>query len=163
MALTLEAYRNAVRDFIKDMPELNRLLKFNEENTDSQIDLYLNMALGFLGAVPPPVESYTDVASFPIPSLLIHAAIEQCLLSNSIHQARNELTYNNGGITVKVPDGNRYLNMLTAMGNMMNREIQMLQQRKVYLNIEGGWGGVNSPYQYIAGYPYLIRPYNSLG
>ena len=149
--------------FLKDFPEINRLLNFDEENEDDHLDLYLNMSLGFLSAVPPPIESYTDVAAFPIPSLLLHAAVEQCLLSNSIAQARNELTYNNGGISVKVPDGSRYLQILTAMGQQMNRELEMLRQRKIYLNIEAGWGGVNSPYQYIAGYPYLIRPYNSLG
>ena len=161
--MDIKLYRDGLRDFLKDFSEINRLLNFNEENSDSQLDLYLNMALGFLSNVPPPSESYTDVSAFPIPSLLIHAAVEQCLLSNSIRQARNELTYNNGGISVKVPDGSRYLQMLTAMSQQMNRELQMLTQRKVYLNIEMGWGGVNSPYQYIAGYPYLIRPYNSLG
>lgn len=161
--MNLDQYRKGLRDFLLDFPELNRLLNFNEENNDDKLDLYLNMALGFLNSVPPPTENYTDVSAFPIPSLLLHCAVEQCLISNSIHQARNELTYNNGGISVKIPDGNRYLQALTMMSQQINRELEMLRQRKIYLNLEMGWGGINSPYQYIAGYPYLIRPYNSLG
>ena len=161
--MTAVDYRNGLRTFLKDFEEINRLLNFDEESSDDKLDLYLNMALGFMTMIPPPSENYASLAEFPMPSLLLHRAVIECLLSNSIYQARNELAYNNGGISVKFQDGARYLNMIQAMNKMMDQEIQMLQQRKIYLNIESGWGGLNSPYQYIAGYPYLIRPYNSLG
>ena len=160
--MTLELYRNGLRDFLKDYEEFNRILKFEEENADDKLDLYLNMAVGFLNSIPPPVAVYS-VESFPMPAALLHRAAIECLISNSILQSRNELSYNNGGISVKFPDGNRYSNAIQMLLNIFNQEIEMLRQYKISLNIEGGWGGVNSPYQYIAGYPYLIRPYNGLG
>lgn len=160
--MDLKIYRNGLRDFLKDYEEVNRILKFEEENNDNLLDLYLNMAIGFLNSVPPPVMTYT-IENFPLPGLLIHRAAIDCMISNSIMQARNELSYNNGGISVKFPDGNRYSGPLQMLTSVFNQELEMLRQLKISINIEGGWGGVNSPYQYIAGYPYLIRPYNGLG
>ena len=155
-------YRDGLRMFVKDYEELNRILKWEEENADPALDLYINMALGFLNTMPPNVATY-GVSDFPFPGLLIHRAAVDCMISNSILQARNELSYNNGGISVKFPDGNRYSNQIQALLNILTGELDMFRQFKVSINIEGGWGGLNSPYQYIAGYPYLIRPYNGLG
>ena len=155
-------YRDGLRMFVKDYEELNRILKWEEENADPALDLYINMALGFLNTMPPNVAVY-GVQDFPFPGLLIHRAAVDCMISNSILQARNELSYNNGGISVKFPDGNRYSNQIQALLNILTGELDMFRQFKVSINIEGGWGGLNSPYQYIAGYPYLIRPYNGLG
>jgi len=152
--MTIETYRNGLRDYLKDYEELNRLLKFEEENADDKLDLYLNMAVGFLNSVPPPIAMFT-VADFPLPGLLIHRAVIDCLISNSILQARNELSYNNGGISVKFADGNRYANQIQMLTNIMNQELEMFRQYKININMEGSWGGVNSPYQYIAGYPYI--------
>lgn len=159
--MTLEDYRNGVRGYLKDYQELNRLLKFEEENANDKIDLYVNMALGFLNSIPPLVTNY-GIDTFPIPPLLMHQAVIEALISNSIVQARNELSYNNGGISVKIPDGRRYLPILQELYKVANTEIKFLREAKVAINIDNGWGGVPSPYQYIAGYPYLLRPYSGL-
>jgi hypothetical protein len=159
--MDLTMYRDGLRLFIKDLQDLNRLLKFEQENEDKALDLYLNMALGFLNGVPPPIASF-DMSSFPVPSLLIHQGAIECLISNSIVYARNTLQYNNGGVSVKIVDGERYNAILQQLYAIANREIEFFRNIKVSINIEGCWGGVNSPYQYIAGYPYLIRPYNGL-
>ena len=93
---------------------MNRLLKFTQENVDDELDLYINMALGFLNSIPPPVTTFT-YATFPIPQLLLHQAAIECLISNGIVAARNDLTYNNGGVTVKISDGDRYLKHLQIL------------------------------------------------
>lgn len=154
-------YRDGLRTFLKDFQEFNRLLKFEEESSDDKLDLYLNMALGFLNGIPPNVATW-GMADFPMPSLLIHQSAIEALISNTILQSRNELTYNNGGISVKVPDGSRYNGALQHLYNVTRMELDYLLKLKVSINIDGGWGGINSPYQFIAGYPYLIRPYNGL-
>lgn len=151
MAILTEAdYIAGLRDFIKDYAELNRLLKFREENKGNLISLYLNMAIGFLNAIPPLVVSF-DFSTFPIPSLLIHQGAIEALISNGICQARNDLTYNNGGITVKISDKERYLQFIQLLTKMTDQEINNFKQMKVSINIDNAWGGVSSPYNTIHG------------
>lgn len=159
--MNIEIYREGLKDFLKDYEDLNILLDHEEENSSPKLDLYIHMALGFLNSIPPAVAFY-DVNTFPLPGLLIHRAAIECLISNSILQARNELSYNNGGISVKVSDGNRYANQINMLLSVFNQEMDMFRQSKVSMNIDSCWGGMNSPYQYIAGYPYLTRPYDGL-
>lgn len=157
MALDLATYRTSLRAFIKDHDYLNRLLKFTQENTDDELDLYLNMAIGFLNSIPPPIGGFT-FATFPIPQLLIHQATIECLISNGIVAARNDLTYNNGGVTVKISDGDRYLRHLQILFRMTDMEIANLKQMKVAININGGYGGVSSPYAWLHGRDGTLEP-----
>jgi len=156
-ANTLELYRTALRNFIKDKTTLNRLLKYDQENTDDDLDVYINMALGFLNSIPPVLGAYT-YASFPIPSLVIHQATIECLISNGIVNARNDLTYNNGGVTVKISDGDRYLRHLVNLYRMTDMEINAFKNLKVAINIDGGFGGVSSPYASLHGLDSTLQP-----
>jgi len=155
--MTLIEYRTALRNYIKDHEALNRLLQFIHENTDDELDLYLNMALGFLNYIPPFIGNIT-IEQFPLPALLVHQATIECLISNSIVQARNDLTYNNGGVTVKVSDGDRYLRLLQQLYRMADMEIKVYTNLKISLNIEGGWGGVYSPYARLHGTEKSLNP-----
>jgi len=150
--MTLDRYVLALRNFIKDKEDLNRLLKFSEENTDLDLELYIEMALGFLNSIPPDIVVFKidNIDDFPIPSLLIHQATIECLISNSIVAARNDLTYNNGGITVKIDDGNRYLNMLQQLYRITDNEISTYKQWKIALNTDAAYGGVASPYSLLS-------------
>lgn len=150
MALTLADYREAVRSYTKDFSDLNRLLKFEEENANNFIDLYINMALGFLNMMPPPCISY-DIGSFPMPSLLVHQAVIESLISNNIVQERNNLTYNNGGVVVKISDGDRYLKIIQVLYRTTELEINAFKTWKVNINIQNGWGASGSPYATIFG------------
>jgi len=145
--MTKEEYRTNLRNFIKDHEELNRLLSFKEENIDSNLDLYLDMAVSFLNSMPPFVNNVSlDDTNFPFFSLIIHQATIEALISNSIIAARNDLTYNNGGITVKIDDGNRYMAILQWLSKLADREIDMYMKWKIAINIDGGYSGVRSPY-----------------
>jgi hypothetical protein len=148
MANTIDDYRGWLRAFLKDHADKNRLLEFTEENTDDEIDLYLNMALGFLNFIPPFIQTYS-YADFPIPTLVIHQATIECLISNGICHARNELTYNNGGVSLKISDGDRYLRMLQQLYRMADLEINAYTKYKTAVNIMAGFGGVASPYSYL--------------
>lgn len=156
-ALTIDDYITALRAFIKDHDFLNRLLKFTEENTDEELNLYVNMALSMLNAVPPMIGPF-DIGAFPIPNLIIHQATIECLISNGIVASRNEITYNNGGVTVKVSDGSRYLNHLNLLYRATDSEINILKSIKVAINIQNAWGGVSSPYSYLHGRSAVLNP-----
>lgn len=157
MALALSDYRTSLRAFIKDHADKNRLLEFVQENTDDELDLYLNMSIGFLNSIPPLIGSYT-FATFPIPQLIIHQATIECLISNGILHSRNELTYNNGGITVKISDGDRYIKYLQWLTRLTDQAIKSLISIKIALNIEAGFGGVYSPYAYLHGSAATLQP-----
>ena len=157
MALSLTDYRESLRAFIKDQSIKNRLLNFAQENTDDELDLYLNMSLGFLNVIPPYIGSYT-FATFPIPLLLIHQATIECLISNGILNSRNDLTYNNGGITVRISDGDKYLKHLQWLTRIADRGIDSLVKLKIALNIDAGFGGVHSPYAYLHGSAATLQP-----
>lgn len=152
--MNLLNYRNGLRVFLRDHAELNRLLKFEEENADDSLDLYVNMALGYLNNIPPRVGNF-NIENFPIPSLVIHQAAIEALVSNGILQSRNEITYNNGGISVKISDKSRYLPYLNELNRLVAREIDAFLKMKISINVDGAWGGVHSPYIYIAGNPTL--------
>lgn len=159
-------YRDALRAFLKDQAVKNRLLKFTEESTDDELDLYLNMALGTLSNLSPLLASFT-FATFPIPALLLRQATVECLISNGIIQMRNDLTYNNGGITVKVDDGERYLGHIELLYSVIDRMLVQYKKLKVISNIEGSFdggasgnsfGGVHSPYSYLHGRSSSLQP-----
>jgi hypothetical protein len=157
MALDIATYTAALRSFLKDTEALNRLLKFEKENTDGELRLYLDMAFGFLNAIPPYIGPF-GWDTFPIPNLVIHQATIECLISNSIVQARNELAYNNGGVTVKISDGNRYLNILQLLYRATDQEIKALTTIKIAINIQNGYGGVSSPYSYLHSRSAILNP-----
>lgn len=157
MALDEAAYRDSFRNFLKDFEALNRLLEFKQESTDAWLDLYLNMAFGFLNSIPPYIGPFTW-ENFPIPNLLIHQASIECLVSNSIVQARNDITYNNGGVTVKIHDGQRYVTALQMLYRAADMEINSLKQIKIAINIQSGYGGVASPYAYLHGRSAVLNP-----
>lgn len=154
---TPEEYRDHLTNYIKDHTQLNRLLRFVKENSPDEIDMYLYMALGFLNSIPPPIGLYT-METFPVPALLIHQATIECLISNSIVMARNDLTYNNGGVTVKISDGDRYLKMLQILYRMTDMEISAYKNNKIAINISGAWGGVASPYAYLHTGARTLKP-----
>jgi hypothetical protein len=90
--------------------------------------------------------------------LIIHQAAIECLISNSIVQSRNDLTYNNGGITIKISDGQRYLSVLQILYRCTDMEINALKNIKIAINIQGGYGGVASPYAYLHGRSAVLNP-----
>ena len=162
MALTYENYIESLRAYIKDSALKNILLKYTQENTNEEIGMYIQMAMSFLSAIPPYILSF-DYGTFPLPSLIIHQAAVECMISNGILHARNELTYNNGGLTVKVYDSQRYLNHINALLRLTDFEIQNFTKLKISINIDSAFGGCYSPYAYLHGQQQTLSPNSILG
>lgn len=157
MSLSQTSYRDALRNFIKDFEPANRLLEFKKENEDSFLDLYLNMSIGFLNSLPPYLGPFSW-ENFPIPNLLIHQATIEALISNSIVYGRNDITYNNGGVSVKITDGQRYTTAIQMLYRATDMEINSLKQMKISMNIANGWGGISSAYSYLHGRSAVLNP-----
>jgi hypothetical protein len=159
--LTLRDYRYTLRMYLKDFDQNNRLLNFTTENEIEYLDTYIYMALSFFNLIPPLINAET-LGTFPIPNLIIHQATVECLLSNSIVFSRNDLTYNNGGVTLKVSDANRYAMALQQLYREIDIETNMYRQYKIAKNIMSAYGGgVASPYAYLHGRYATLQP-NSL-
>jgi len=159
--LRLRDYRWALRMYIKDFDRFNRLLNFTAENEVEYIDLYIQMSLGMLNAITPILKEYS-LSTFPMPALLIHQATMECLISNNIKFSRNDLTYNNGGVTLKVEDSQRYHGMIQILTRVLDMEMNIYKQLKIAQNIMGAYGGgVASPYAYLHGRYATLQP-NSL-
>ena len=127
-------------------------MEFDEENSDTALDMYLAMACDETNMISPILTQYMyDVTSHPMPSLLIHLAALECLQSNSIFQARNDVQYNNSGISIKMHDGQRYNSQITMLTNTCERQSQMFQKYKIQLNCNSCWGGTWSPYAIMNG------------
>lgn len=139
-----------LRAYLIDFDTVNLLWEFEEESGDTQLDMYIFMALGSLNATPPPIKIF-DVTEFPHPALLIHSAALECLRSNSIFQARNDIQYNNSGISVKMHDGQRYNTQLQFLSNLVSQEMEQFLKLKISLNCSAGWGGSWSPYATLNG------------
>jgi len=157
--MTQTEYVEKLRAFLKDKEELNRLLEFREENSELDLSLYLDMAMAELNSMAPVVGFYS-YEGFPIPQLVILLATVHCLISNNILNARNDLQYNNGGITVKFQDGNKYLPQIQLLLSMMESLKKNFYQMKLSVNIARGFGGCPSPYAYITGGPYEPPSYS---
>lgn len=141
-----------VRNYIKDFGINNTLLKYSEENSGLEIEMYVDMAMGFLGSLPPEI-GFDTIETFPkkFEGLIVYQSVIECLISNSILFARNDITFNNGGINTKVVDGSRYLNMIQALMSSTERYTRMFLDWKRNMNIEMAYGSVSSPYARLGG------------
>ncbi|MDY6957882.1 MAG: hypothetical protein SVK08_01860 [Halobacteriota archaeon] len=142
MANARDKYITLLRKYIQDDPIANKLTgKF--ENPD--LGMYLDLALSDFNMTPPLIGDYT-FEKFPAVKLLIMGAVVQILLSNSILQVRNSLSYSDGGSTIAIFEkGPAYMQGAQVFAGMYENNKKNL---KISLNIQKGWGTV-SPMQTI--------------
>jgi len=141
-----------LRSYLIDLSSVNIILEFDTENSDTALDMYLAMALSQCMMSPPFLKQLNyDLTTFPMPTLLIHAAALECLKSNGIFQARNDVQYNNSGISLKAHDGQRYNTQIQYLENTIAREMDYWTKFKIQINIQGCYGGIWSPYATLNG------------
>ncbi len=132
-----------LRDFLRDRPELNKLL---EEKESSDMDLYqalldgidyINFEVGY-------ETSYT-LDTFPSWKIIRDAAVLEILVSAGIGSARNTLTFNdNGGVMSQDLDVyGRYMAYYNQLVAKLQTSISSIKMAK---NIENGYGGSPSAY-----------------
>lgn len=140
-----EKAKKYLRLFLRDTPQLNRLIK-GYESDEEMLTFAIDMTIDDWN-VTTPVIGNTSIANFPSLSLLMQGATIWILKSQGIFQARNELNYNTGGSSfVRMNKSNYYQNWMVNLANEYELKKRNL---KIQQNIAGGWGGVSSEYDRI--------------
>jgi hypothetical protein len=99
--LELNALVNQVRSFMRDYPELNRLIA-GYESSNRQIMWAILDCLDDYNTSPP--FSAFGISNFPSKSLLVRGVVCSLLESIGLLQTRNHLQFTDGGIQVGVND-----------------------------------------------------------
>ena len=145
--VALTEFVQRIRHFMRDFPELNRLIK-GEEHSDRFIIYAIQEALEDFNTTVP-VTSYT-LDNFPSPYILRQGAVVILLESSVVLQTRNHISFSDGGIQVAADKVPLYQSLIQLFSSKYER---MKQNYKIYLNIEGGWGsGPYSEYRWVNGF-----------
>lgn len=135
---------NHVRIYLGDFPEENRLL-CEAENSDERIELAMMLAVDEFNSAPP-FSSY-EVRDFPFESLHMIGTVGHLLKGLGLQKTRNRLAYTTGGTTVDLENAaTTYLQMAQ---DFMTRFKQETAKIKAHLNLESGYGIVNSEYRFV--------------
>lgn len=141
----MEKAKKYLRLFMMDTPELNRLIRQYESN-DEMLQFAIEMAISDWNSTSPLIGS-KNIGNYPSLYLLMHGAAIQLLKSQGLRQARNELNYSAGGSSfIRSNKSNYYMSWMV---NFANEYETKKRNMKIQQNIEGGWGGVNSEYDWI--------------
>lgn len=141
MSEEFKAFVQDVRLYLRDHPELNRLVA-GEETSDRQIAWCVLDALSnFNGQTPITHYAIEDLLDKEQSHLLLRMTVETVIESVALLQTRNHINYSDGGINVGVNDKTPLLmNWLQYFRSFTE---QRLQKVKVALNIEGILGPSN--------------------
>jgi hypothetical protein len=151
--LTYETFAQEVRAYIRDFPELNRLIS-GEESSNRMIAYCAHLAVDEFNTTPPLI-GMSDISNFPSRSILLQLTLVHLLTSVGILHSRNRFSYNDGGYSVETEQQETlYQRWIQLFRSQLQPRIQQL---KVARNIQGGWGaGIGSEYGWIHGWYGLI-------
>lgn len=127
------AVANMVREYMRDFPELNRLIA-GYETSDRQLIFAVMDAISYMNLSPPmtrmSVAEWMTIDAFP---LVRYFTVITLLEGIGLLQTRNHISYSNGGKTVGVNDKTplirSWLEYFRAVAD------QLLKQVKTSLNI----------------------------
>lgn len=143
--INLENFIQLVRSYMRDYPELNRLIA-GEESNNRQIAWAILDTLDDFNTTPP--FTRFGMQDFPSRSLLLRGVVCTLLESIGILQTRNHLQFSDGGITVGVNDKTPFLQAWIQL--FRNGYEDKKLKIKVAYNIESAWGGgIHSEYRFI--------------
>lgn len=148
---TPELVIQLVRLFLRDQPKLNKVFG-TYEHTDNDIKLCINMAIGDWNSTPPLITP-VRLDNFPTLNWLIVCTAMFLLQSAGVLNYRNEMPYNDSGISVNPwSKGPNYIN---TAGMFMQALEQQKRDFKYSLNVAQTFGVVRSP-------EYLIWDWSGL-
>lgn len=139
---SFRAFVQMVRGYIRDFPELNRLVA-GEESSDRQIAWSVLDAISDFNGTPH-LTAYTldELLQRNMAYLLLRMTVISLIEQVGLLQTRNHINYSTGGINVGVNDKTPLLmNWLKYFKSFTD---QRKQHVKVALNIEGILGPSNS-------------------
>jgi hypothetical protein len=151
---TFNSFIQTVRLFMRDHPQLNRLVK-GEESSDRLIAWAILDFLSDFAGSPPPLGYFTLDQLFDMhyQSFALRGTTVALLQSVGILQTRNHLQFSDGGISVGVSDKTPML--MQWIRDFQNKYEQEKMQRKVSLNIAqllGVFSGVHSELFFVNGW-----------
>jgi hypothetical protein len=136
MALQIDT----IRQFIQDYQQNNYLLN-EQEFTDSDIQLSMNLAVDMFNSIPPRSVTY-QVSTFPSDAILMYGTLGFMFEGRAALLARNHLEYTDGGLTVPVEERAQLYLSLAATYKQQFQTYS--EQYKINSNLESGWGSVSS-------------------
>lgn len=142
MSQTMRDFVQMVRLYLRDFPELNRLV-VGEESSDRQIAWAVMDALADFNGTPQFTNASLDeLLGMNQHALLLRMTTISVIESVALLQTRNHINYSNGGITVGVNDKTP---MLMNWLQYFKASTDQLKQRvKVAMNISSILGAGNS-------------------
>lgn len=132
-----------VRMFMRDYPELNRLIE-GEESSPRMVAWAVLDTIDDFNSTPPLIGQFS-VVNFPSKSLLRIGAVAHLMESISILATRNFISFSDGGTSVSFTANLPHIMNLMQM--FRNQWEQKVLRLKVAQNISQGFGaGVHSDY-----------------
>lgn len=132
-----------VRMYMRDFPELNRLIK-GQESSPRQIAWAIVDTMDDWASTPPFL-GVPSISSFPSKHLLCRGAVIALLEGIALLQTRNHLTFSDGGLTVTVGTPQLILQYLS----MMKQSYEEKKARfKASQNIEMAMDGAGTYSEY---------------
>jgi hypothetical protein len=146
--LTFQNFVPEVRGYVRDFPELNRIIH-GEESSNRLIEYCVRLAIDEYNTTPPLTRF--PLQQFPSRTILLQLTLLYLLQSVGILHSRNRIAYNDGGFSVETEQQDTlYQNWINLIRSQV---MPRLQRLKVAINIESGWGaGVGSEYGWIHGW-----------
>jgi hypothetical protein len=141
MAITVDD----VRHFMMDFPEVNVLYDNVRVFDDSDINRALDWSVENFNSEPPLHVVITSLETIPSNALILMGATKYLLQSHIIEKQRNQLDYNDGGISVSDKNQHQYMQQFLASFNAEYKDL--LSRTKQYININEGFGGVDSQWR----------------
>lgn len=132
-----------VREFIADYVENNHLID-GVEFSDTRISLATELAVSEFNMIPPAQAVSVNTFIRQGKSILMSGILWKLFSGQAAMLARNTMSYSDGGISLPIEERMQLYQSLAAMfqGEFMNSA----QRLKQYLNLESGWGYVESDY-----------------
>lgn len=142
MTQTFQDFVQMVRLYMRDFPELNRIVS-GEETSDRQIAWSILDALADFNGTPHfTTMNLEDLLQLNQHALLLRMTVISVIESVGLLQTRNHINYSNGGINVGVNDKTPMLMNWLQYYKAFTE--QMKQRVKVAINIQGILGPSNS-------------------
>ncbi len=130
-----------VREFIADYVENNHLLD-DVEFSDTRISLATELAISEFNMIPPIGGVSLNTFIRAGKALMMSGILWKLFEGQAALLARNTMSYNDGGISLPIEERMPLYQSLAA--EYQNNFMSSAARVKQYLNIESGWGSVES-------------------
>lgn len=144
MNITREEYIAKFRDFIKDHPDLNKLIP--QEFTPVQIDFAIEQVLDDYNNTPPLFSDKITFENFPSFRLMFLGTILFLLQGQQLWYSRNRLPYVDGDITI---DPYNKIGEYSSLINMFFQE---------YINLKNGFKKAKNMEDFYGVYKPIYTP-----